>query len=346
MLSVDDDSVRFVLSKTDPSVANALRRATIGDVPTLAIDFVEMEENSSVLHDEFIAHRLGMLPIRVGDGSAFDRDGLKSVSSFNSRAECVCDGRCPDCSVEFRCDVENRSPTTPMTVYSTDLRSESRDVDVAHYSSRAEREMGRDELDDAFDARGEENERRPENARKGIVIAKLAPFQRLKFTAYAYKGTGKMHAKWSPSCVSTFAYSPRVIVNDVGMDRLSDAERRAISDSCPVGVFATDERNGKITVVDERSCMFCDECVNVGASLRSHVDDDPVVSVTAVEERYIFHVETNGALRADAVVLLALRKLQKLSEDSKTELIDAGDREARGVVPSKAMIFEDTGGFM
>lgn len=54
----------FVLKNADISVANALRRSMLAWVPTVAIDLVEFEINTSVLSDEFIAHRLGLVPLR------------------------------------------------------------------------------------------------------------------------------------------------------------------------------------------------------------------------------------------------------------------------------------------
>merc|ERR1719313_2816399 len=51
-----------VLRGADISVANALRRVCLVETPTLAIDLVDVEVNSSVLNDEFIAHRRGGSP--------------------------------------------------------------------------------------------------------------------------------------------------------------------------------------------------------------------------------------------------------------------------------------------
>lgn len=59
----DERAARFLVRGITPAFANGIRRAMVADVPTLSIDTVRMVENSSVMFDEQIGHRLGMVPL-------------------------------------------------------------------------------------------------------------------------------------------------------------------------------------------------------------------------------------------------------------------------------------------
>ena len=63
----DDRSARFLVRGVTPAFANGIRRAMIADVPTLSIDTVRVIENSSVMFDEQIALRLGLIPLTTPD---------------------------------------------------------------------------------------------------------------------------------------------------------------------------------------------------------------------------------------------------------------------------------------
>jgi len=62
-IDLDDREARFVVRGLTPAFANGIRRAIIADVPTLAVDDVRVVENSSVLFDEILALRLGLVPL-------------------------------------------------------------------------------------------------------------------------------------------------------------------------------------------------------------------------------------------------------------------------------------------
>jgi DNA-directed RNA polymerase subunit D len=59
---------RFLVRPITPAFANGIRRAMIADVPTFSIDTVRFIENSSVMFDEQIGLRLGLVPLTTPPG--------------------------------------------------------------------------------------------------------------------------------------------------------------------------------------------------------------------------------------------------------------------------------------
>ena len=107
-----DDSISFTLKNADISIANAIRRIMISDVPTVAIDLVEIENNSSVLTDEFLAHRLGLIPLKMNP------DHIKQMSYT---AGCDCESYCSRCSEIITLDVKCSQNDRKREVTSKDL---------------------------------------------------------------------------------------------------------------------------------------------------------------------------------------------------------------------------------
>ncbi|MFZ0513093.1 MAG: DNA-directed RNA polymerase subunit D [Candidatus Nitrosopolaris sp.] len=66
VLERTDERVVIKFNNISRQYINAIRRIAISEVPTLAIDDVVILENSSVMHDEAVAHRLGLIPLRTG----------------------------------------------------------------------------------------------------------------------------------------------------------------------------------------------------------------------------------------------------------------------------------------
>jgi DNA-directed RNA polymerase subunit D len=67
VIDADERSAEFVVRGITPAFANGIRRAMLADVPTLSIDTVRMIENSSVMFDEVIGLRLGLVPLTTPD---------------------------------------------------------------------------------------------------------------------------------------------------------------------------------------------------------------------------------------------------------------------------------------
>lgn len=69
------DRIEFDLIGLDVSIANALRRTLMAEVPTVAIESVYVWNNTSIVVDEVLSHRLGLVPLKVDPERVLMRKG-------------------------------------------------------------------------------------------------------------------------------------------------------------------------------------------------------------------------------------------------------------------------------
>ena len=71
-----ENNLIFEMDGVDASIANAFRRIMISEVPTMAIETVYITSNTSVIPDEILAHRLGLIPLLIDPSKFKFKEGI------------------------------------------------------------------------------------------------------------------------------------------------------------------------------------------------------------------------------------------------------------------------------
>jgi DNA-directed RNA polymerase subunit D len=116
VINKDNQKISIKLKGVPLQYANALRRICLNGIPIFAIDTVDIIENTSILPDEGLAHRLGLIPIRT------------DLSRFNEPTKCDCktETGCSNCKVMLVLDSGDSDVTR--TILSNELTSEDETV--------------------------------------------------------------------------------------------------------------------------------------------------------------------------------------------------------------------------
>ncbi len=116
IVSRDEQKISLKMRGISLQYANALRRICLNGVPVFAIDTLDIIENSSVLPDEGLAHRLALIPLKT-DSVRFNEPDL---------CDCGNENGCSNCRVMMVLD-SGESETT-RTILSSELYSEDETV--------------------------------------------------------------------------------------------------------------------------------------------------------------------------------------------------------------------------
>jgi len=107
-LHKEGNKLVFVIKDTDYVFVNTLRRTILTETPTMAIRTITIIKNTSALFDEFVGHRLGLIPLTT------------DLESYNLKEECTCkNAGCAKCELTITLKAEG-----PLTVYASDLKSQ------------------------------------------------------------------------------------------------------------------------------------------------------------------------------------------------------------------------------
>jgi DNA-directed RNA polymerase alpha subunit len=322
MHHVSHDETSFSLVGIDASIANAFRRILVAEIPTLAIETVYIEDNTSVIQDEVLAHRLGLVPFKGGrrglldflkwyrkpaDGALEGADASAGMMDYNTvrlSLRVACHERSPK-------DVP-RGTKDPRELYEH-AHVYARDI-VFHPTGRQE------EFFSGADAIAPTN--------PDILIAKLRPGQAIECEMLMHKGIGADHAKFSPVATASYRLLPTIDI----LRPILGADAEKFQACFPKGVIALEEvtrdeaaragsgyegRAGaaKAVVADAMKDTVSRECLR-------HAEFEGKVRLGRKRDHFIFSIESTGQWASDELFVEAVKLMKAKCARLERQVVD------------------------
>eukprot|EP00010_Vexillifera_abyssalis_P000762 CAMPEP_0201552520 /NCGR_PEP_ID=MMETSP0173_2-20130828/16767_1 /ASSEMBLY_ACC=CAM_ASM_000268 /TAXON_ID=218659 /ORGANISM="Vexillifera sp., Strain DIVA3 564/2" /LENGTH=368 /DNA_ID=CAMNT_0047963021 /DNA_START=51 /DNA_END=1157 /DNA_ORIENTATION=+ len=222
VLEHNDEELVFEMIGIDTALANAFRRILIAEVPTMAFESIYLSQNTSIIQDEVLAHRIGLLPI-AADPRLFE---------YKKETPTDLD------TLVFNLDVHNTSDSENMVVYSKSLcwkaEGEQSEWDWTP-------KLVHDDIRLAILGPGQQI-KLTALAEKGIGQdhAKFSPVATATY-------------RLLPEVTLIHDQDDRPLI------RGEDAKK--LKALCPMGVFDIEDMTGDASVVRPRNCTLCRECI-------------------------------------------------------------------------------------
>ncbi|RHZ56046.1 hypothetical protein CDV55_105067 [Aspergillus turcosus] len=294
----------FSLIGLDASIANAFRRILMAEVPTLAIEYVFVHNNTSVIQDEVLASRLGLIPLK---GSV---EGLNWMRWFKKPTEDDPESGSNPAdynTIVLRLDVEctenpNAAPgeDDPRKLYKN-AHVYAKDI-TFHPVGRQEQ---------FFTGDGAIQPVNPD-----ILIAKLRPGQKIDMELHCIKGIGADHAKFSPVATATYRLMPdiKILRPIIGEDAKKFAKcfPKGVIELEPVTSREAAQKGSeyegragemKAVVRDPFKDTVSRECLR-------HEEFQGKVKLGRIRDHFIFNVESTGQFESDYLFLESVKVLK------------------------------------
>ncbi|XP_078313478.1 DNA-directed RNA polymerases I and III subunit RPAC1-like [Crassostrea virginica] len=286
MIKMNDDELEFDMVGIDAAIANAFRRILLAEVPTMAIEKVHIYNNTSIIQDEVLAHRLGLIPIKA-DPRLFE---------YKAEGEDFS----PEDTIIFQLKV--KCTKNPQAKDATDPDEVYKDHKVTTKHLKWIPMKGQDAI-------FKEGDLQP--VTDDILIAKLRPGQEIDVRVFCNKGIGKDHAKFSPVATASYRLLPEIVLKSPITGVLAEKLQTCFSP----GVIALDKVNGEnvARVANARK----DTC---SREVFRHEDLKDLVELKKIRDHFIFSVESTGILPADILVEEAIKVLMKKCRDFLSDL--------------------------
>jgi DNA-directed RNA polymerase I and III subunit RPAC1 len=281
--SLSPKTIEFDLIGIDPSFSNAFRRIMLSEVPTMAIETVFVLQNTSIMADEVLSHRLGLIPLNIDPRHFHIRENNEDATDVNTVV----------LSLHAHCRLKNADAVVDEEKY----------IDSNILSSAI-----------TWVPQGDQQERGIVGGvvNGEILINKLRLGQEVDLQLHAVKGVGKDHAKFSPVALCSYRLLPEIQI----LHPITGPSAKKFQSCFPTGVISISE-SGHAVVSNPRKDTVSREVLRHAefdgkvklTRVRDHFIFN-VESVGALGADVIF-LESVGILRDKCVGLLdALENLE------------------------------------